>query len=76
MKGIVGVVPTAIGVFLGGFFIQCFRPPPRVLTSFVTVVEVLALMGMFSAIFLGCPSSQFAGKQTDQLVDLVDVSHY
>ncbi|CAG2180871.1 unnamed protein product, partial [Oppiella nova] len=60
-SGIIGVVPTATGVFLGGLFIRRFLPGPRVLTAFITIVEMIGAIGMFSALFLGCPQSQFAG---------------
>ncbi|CAG2181249.1 unnamed protein product, partial [Oppiella nova] len=69
-SGIIGVVPTATGVFLGGLFIRRFLPGPRVLTAFITIVEMIGAMGMFSALFLGCPQSQFAGTTLQSQFEL------
>ncbi|CAG2114152.1 unnamed protein product [Medioppia subpectinata] len=69
------VIPTATGIFLGGVFIRKFLPGPRLLTSLVTIVEVFAIMGMLSALFLGCPQSQFAGTHhNSRMVDKEDKS--
>lgn len=56
-------MPTAVGIFLGGFFIHAFKPRPRILTSFLTLVELLGGAGIILAFFLGCPQSNFAGEQ-------------
>ncbi|CAG2174982.1 unnamed protein product, partial [Oppiella nova] len=69
-SGIIGVVPTAAGVFLGGLFIRKFLPGPRVLTAFVTIVEMIGAMGLLSAVFLGCPQSQFAGTTLQSQFEL------
>ncbi|CAG2164048.1 unnamed protein product [Oppiella nova] len=59
-SGIVGVVPSVIGLFIGGAYITYLKPGAKTLAIVVTVVEVLGNTGMFSAIFLGCPASHFA----------------
>ncbi|CAG2112576.1 unnamed protein product [Medioppia subpectinata] len=65
MIRIIGVIPTATGIFLGGVFIRKCLPGPRLLTSLITIVELFAVMGMLSALFLGCPESQFDGTSGD-----------
>ncbi|CAG2109912.1 unnamed protein product, partial [Medioppia subpectinata] len=62
---ILGVIPTAAGILLGGLFIRKCLPGPRFLTSFITIVETVVLMGFLSALFLGCPESQFDGNSMD-----------
>ncbi|CAG2109750.1 unnamed protein product, partial [Medioppia subpectinata] len=69
-SGIIGVIPTATGIFLGGLFIRKFLPGPRLLTSLITIVELFAVMGMLSALFLGCPQSQFAGTHHNSRFDM------
>jgi hypothetical protein len=56
-----------MGIFLGGLFIRQFRPEPKLLTTLITIVELIGFMGIFSAIFLGCPASQFSGTKHDEM---------
>lgn len=63
LTGAVGVLPMATGILLSGVIIQYFRPGPRKLTSFITIVEVIGCAGFLSAMFLGCPIAQYAGQQ-------------
>ncbi|XP_054164675.1 solute carrier organic anion transporter family member 74D-like, partial [Oppia nitens] len=58
--GMIGLVPSAIGMLMGGAFISFLKPGPRLLTSFITIVELLSTMGLFSALALGCPPLNFA----------------
>lgn len=48
---------------MGGFFIHVFKPRPRILTSFLTLVELLGGAGIIFSFFLGCPQSEFAGER-------------
>ncbi|CAG2105079.1 unnamed protein product, partial [Medioppia subpectinata] len=59
-SGIIGIVPSAIGILIGGAFITYLKPGAKVLTVFVMLVEILGNAGMFGAFFLGCPPAQFA----------------
>ncbi|CAG2103693.1 unnamed protein product [Medioppia subpectinata] len=58
--GIIGIVPSATGVLLGGVFIKYLQPGPKALTSFVGIVEVFGTLGYISGLFLGCPPTPFA----------------
>ncbi|CAG2103692.1 unnamed protein product [Medioppia subpectinata] len=55
-----GIIPAAIGLILGGAYIKYLQPGPKLLTSFITVIELLGLIGFISALFLGCPLTPFA----------------
>ncbi|CAG2100161.1 unnamed protein product [Medioppia subpectinata] len=59
-SGIVGTVPAAIGLLLGGAYLTYVQPGPLQLTSFITVVELLGTMSYVSALFLGCPQTTYA----------------
>ena len=65
IPGLIGIVPAATGIFLGGLFIRQFQPGPRTLTSFITIVEIFGATGLFAALFLGCPVSEFSGTKYD-----------
>src|SRR6185437_8644633 len=67
--GIVGTIPAAIGLLLGGAYLTCLQPGPRQLTSFITIVEILGTMGYVSAFFLGCPPTPFAALPKDNAND-------
>jgi hypothetical protein len=56
-----------MGIFLGGLLIHQFRPGPKLLTLLITIVEIFGYMGIFSAIFLGCPASQLSGTKQDEM---------
>jgi len=51
----------AVGIMGGGFFIRITKPGPRVLTTFIFLVELFANAGILSGMFLGCPGSYFSG---------------
>ncbi|XP_054164681.1 solute carrier organic anion transporter family member 74D-like [Oppia nitens] len=67
ITGIVGIVPSATGILIGGAFITYFMPSPLVLTSFTTLVELFGTMGFIGALFLGCPSAQFSNLPNSNL---------
>ncbi|CAG2104452.1 unnamed protein product [Medioppia subpectinata] len=60
LSGIIGIVPSCIGILLGGVFIKYTQPGPKVLTSVITIVELFGTIGFISALFLGCPLTPFA----------------
>ncbi|XP_054164676.1 solute carrier organic anion transporter family member 74D-like [Oppia nitens] len=64
ISGMVGIIPSAIGIFLGGAFITFLKPGARLLTMFIFVIELLSTMGLFSGLFLGCPNTQFDALPT------------
>ena len=59
--GIIGVAPAAFGIFIGGALIRQFRPKAKLLTSMIVAFETIGLIGVFSAMFLGCPLSKISG---------------
>ncbi|CAG2177936.1 unnamed protein product, partial [Oppiella nova] len=59
-SGLVGIIPSATGILLGGAFITYVQPGPILLTSFITVIELMGTIGFISALFLGCPPTPFA----------------
>ncbi|CAG2175707.1 unnamed protein product [Oppiella nova] len=70
LSGIVGTIPAAIGLLLGGAYLTFLQPGPRQLTSFITIIEILGTMGYVSAFFLGCPPTPFAALPKDNANDI------
>ncbi|CAG2170930.1 unnamed protein product, partial [Oppiella nova] len=70
LSGIVGTIPAAIGLLLGGAYLTFLQPGPRQLTSFITIVEILGTLGYVSAFFLGCPPTPFAALPKDNANDI------
>ncbi|XP_054164674.1 solute carrier organic anion transporter family member 74D-like [Oppia nitens] len=66
LSGMISLLPIAAGILLGGAFISVVKPGPRLLTSFVFIVELLSTMGLFSGLALGCPRLDFANLPDNQ----------
>ncbi|CAG2108395.1 unnamed protein product [Medioppia subpectinata] len=62
---IIGVAPAACGIFIGGVLIRQFKPGPRALTTLIASVEIFGLIGIISAMFMGCPATLSHGKLTN-----------
>jgi hypothetical protein len=61
MKGSTSIVTMAIGIMGGGILITKFKPKARPLVVYMFIVEMIANMSIFIAMFLGCPTPNFAG---------------
>jgi hypothetical protein len=61
MKGSTSIVTMAIGIMGGGILIAKFKPKARPLVVYMFIVEMIANMSIFIAMFLGCPTPNFAG---------------
>jgi hypothetical protein len=51
----------AIGIMGGGILITKFKPKARPLVVYMFIVEMIANMSIFTVMFLGCPTPNFAG---------------
>ncbi|XP_054164677.1 solute carrier organic anion transporter family member 74D-like, partial [Oppia nitens] len=60
VSGLVGIVPSVIGIILGGAIITFLTPGPGVLTTYVTFVELFGSVGYLAAMWLGCPQTQYS----------------
>ncbi|XP_054163348.1 solute carrier organic anion transporter family member 74D-like [Oppia nitens] len=69
-SGMIGVAPAALGIFFGGILIRQFKPGPKLLTTLIASVEIFGLIGLISAMFLGCPSGRLYGTLFDGQFDL------
>ncbi|CAG2167176.1 unnamed protein product [Oppiella nova] len=69
-SGIIGVAPAALGIFIGGILIRLFKPGPKALTSLIASVEIFGLIGIISAMFMGCPATLLHGKLFNGQFDL------
>lgn len=58
--GATGVVTMVIGNIGGGLFIKFVKPRAKYLAAFIVLVEVFSTAGIFSAMFLSCPTPQYA----------------
>lgn len=58
--GATGVVTMVIGNICGGLFIKYVKPRAKYLAAFIVMVEFFSTAGIFSAMFLSCPTPQYA----------------
>ena len=56
----------AIGTMFGGFVIQYAKPTAKKIAIFVVIVECVSTLGIFSSMFLNCPTPQFKGLELVQ----------
>lgn len=58
--GATSVGTMAFGTMTGGVFIKFFKPKPRTLASLILFVELFSAIGIFSSMFISCPTPQFS----------------
>ena len=56
----------AIGIMAGGFIIKYWKPKPRTLILWMFSVEMIPMLAMFAAMFLGCDVPNFAETSIGQ----------
>lgn len=66
IPGAASVATMAVGTMLGGLVIRYTKPSARKIAIFVTIVECMSTMGIFSSMFLNCPTPQFKGLELIQ----------
>ena len=58
--GATSVITMAVGTMAGGIFIRYIKPKARSIAIFICLVELFSGLGILSAMFMNCPSPQFA----------------
>lgn len=53
------MMSMAGGLMTGGVLIWFFKPGPKALTIYITLAGLACSIGLFSGMFMGCPSSLF-----------------
>lgn len=58
-------LPTAIGIFLGGAILTCFKPRPRFVFIMVFLCEAFYIVSFGSGFFLGCDPLKISGSSNN-----------